>query len=38
MVQDTLEATFGLDFLRGLIGEKAYDSDGLDKDLSDPGV
>ena len=32
LVQDTLDASFGLDFPKRLIGDKAYDSDGLDAD------
>ncbi|GHG11616.1 transposase [Deinococcus piscis] len=38
LVNDTLDATFGLDFPKRLIGDKAYDSDGLDADLNDLGI
>ena len=38
LVHDTLDATFGLDFPKRLIGDKAYDSDGLDADLNDLGI
>ena len=38
LVQDTLDASFGLDFPKRLIGDKAYDSDGLDADLAQIGT
>ena len=38
LVQDTLDASFGFDFPQRLIGDKAYDSDGLDADLSEIGI
>ncbi len=34
LVQDTLDVSFGFDFPQRLIGDKAYDSDGLDTDLA----
>ena len=38
LVHDTLEASFGLDFPKRLIGDKAYDSDGLDEDMRHLGI
>ena len=38
LVHDTLEASFGFDFPQRLIGDKAYDSDGLDTELSELGI
>lgn len=38
LVQDTLDASFGMDFPRRLIGDKAYDSDGLDAELRALGI
>ena len=38
LVHDTLDASFGLDFPQRLIGDKAYDSDGLDQDLALLGI
>lgn len=38
LVQDTLDASFGMDFPKRLIGDKAYDSDGLDAELAAVGV
>lgn len=38
LVHDTLDASFGLDFPKRLIGDKAYDSDGLDEDLRHLGI
>ncbi len=38
LVQDTLDASFGFDFPERLIGDKAYDSDGLDADLREIGI
>ncbi|WP_229776039.1 IS5 family transposase [Deinococcus ruber] len=38
LVQDTLDASFGFDFPERLIGDKAYDSDGLDADLTEIGI
>lgn len=38
LVQDTLDASFGFDFPQRLIGDKAYDSDGLDADLREIGI
>ena len=38
LVQDTLIASFGFDFSQRLIGDNAYDSDGLDADLAEIGV
>lgn len=38
LVHDTLDASFGLDFPKRLIGDKAYDSDGLDAELAAVGV
>lgn len=38
LVHDTLEASFGLDFPQRLIGDKAYDSDGLDAELAAIGI
>ena len=38
LVHDTLDASFGLDFPKRLIGDKTYDSDGLDADLAAVGV
>jgi transposase len=38
LVQDTLDASFGFDFPERLIGDKAYDSDGLDADLAAIGI
>ncbi|MDB5045566.1 MAG: transposase [Deinococcus sp.] len=37
-VQDTLDASFGLDFPERLIGDKAYDNDGPDADLGVLGI
>lgn len=37
-VQDTLDASFGMDFPNRLVGDKTYDSDGLDAELADPGI
>ncbi len=38
LVHDTLDASFGFDFPQRLIGDKAYDGDGLDADLREIGV
>ena len=38
LVHDTLEASFGVDFPQRLIGDKAYDSDGLHAELSELGI
>jgi len=38
LVQDMLDASFGFDFPKRLIGDKAYDSDGLDADLREIGI
>ena len=38
LVQDTLDASFGMDFPNRLIGDKAYDSDGLDAELAGLGI
>ena len=38
LVHDTLEASFGVDFPQRLIGDKAYDSDGLDAELAELGI
>lgn len=38
LVQDTLDSSFGLDFPKRLIGDKAYDSDGLDEDMRHLGI
>ena len=38
LVQDTLDASFGSDFPERLIGDKAYDSDGLEADLGEIGL
>ena len=38
LVHDTLEASFGFDFPQRLIGDKAYDSDGLDTELAELGI
>lgn len=38
LVHDTLDATFGFDLPRRLIGDRAYDSDQLDKELRALGV
>ena len=38
LVHDTLDASFGLDFPKRLIGDKAYDSDGLDEDMRHLGI
>ncbi|GGR06599.1 transposase [Deinococcus ruber] len=38
LVQDTLDASFGFDVPQRLIGDKAYDSDGLDADLAEIGI
>ncbi len=38
LVQDTLDASFGLNLLERLIGDKAYGSDGLDADLAVLGI
>ncbi|ACO47629.1 IS5 family transposase [Deinococcus deserti] len=38
LVHDTLEASFGMDFPKRLIGDKAYDSDGLDVELETLGI
>ncbi|UBV45435.1 IS5 family transposase (plasmid) [Deinococcus taeanensis] len=38
LVHDTLDASFGLDFPQRLIGDKAYDSDGLDEELATLGI
>lgn len=38
LVHDTLDASFGLDFPKRLIGDKAYDSDGLDAELAAVGI
>lgn len=38
LVQDTLDASIGLDFPKRLISDKAYDSDGLDAELAEVGV
>lgn len=38
LVHDTLEASFGVDSPQRLIGDKAYDSDGLDTELSELGI
>lgn len=38
LVQDTLDSSFGWDFPERLIGDKAYDSDGLDAELEKLGI
>ncbi len=38
LVHATLEASFGLDFPKRLIGDKAYDSDPLDAELAALGM
>lgn len=38
LVHDTLEASFGFDHPKRLIGDRAYDSDGLDADLARLGL
>ncbi|AWN24679.1 IS5 family transposase [Deinococcus irradiatisoli] len=38
LVHDTLEASFGFNSPQRLIGDKAYDSDGLDAELSELGI
>jgi len=38
LVHDTLEASFSVDFPQRLIGDKAYDSDGLDVELAELGI
>ncbi len=38
LVHATLDASFGMDFPRRLIGDKAYDSDPLDAELAALGV
>lgn len=38
LVRDTLDASFGVDFPQRLIGDKAYDSDGLDTELAALGI
>ncbi|MBB5365722.1 transposase [Deinococcus humi] len=38
LVHATLEASFGMDFPKRLIGDKAYDSDPLDAELAALGV
>ena len=38
LVQDTLDASFGMLFPERLIGDKAYDSDGLDAELAALGI
>jgi len=38
LVYDTLEASFGMDFPKRLIGDKAYDSDPLDAELAALGI
>lgn len=38
LVHDTLDATFGFDFPERLIGDRAYDSDGLDAELRALGI
>ncbi len=38
LVHDTLDASFGMDFPKRLIGDKAYDSDGLDAELAVLGI
>ena len=38
LVHDVLEASFGLDLPQRLIGDKAYDSDALDTELSHLGI
>ena len=38
LVHDTLEASFGMDFPKRLIGDKAYDSDPLDAELAALGI
>jgi len=38
LVYNTLEASFGFDFPQRLIGDKAYDSDGLDAELAELGI
>ena len=38
LVQDTLDASFGMLFPERLIGDKAYDSDGLDAELATLGI
>lgn len=38
LVHDTLDGSFGMDFPKRLIGDKAYDSDGLDAELATFGI
>ncbi len=38
LVHDTLDASFGMDFPKRLIGDKAYDRDVLDAELAAVGV
>lgn len=38
LVHDTLEASFGFDDPKRLVGDKAYDSDGLDAELAVLGI
>ncbi|SMB78871.1 hypothetical protein SAMN00790413_05670 [Deinococcus hopiensis KR-140] len=38
LVYDTLEASFGMDFPKRRIGDKAYDSDPLDTELAALGI
>ena len=38
LVHDTLEASFGFDFPQRLIGDEAYDRDGLDAELAELGI
>ncbi|GGL95458.1 transposase [Deinococcus aerolatus] len=38
LVHDTLDGSFGMDFPKRLIGDKAYDSDGLDAELAALGI
>lgn len=38
LVHDTVDASFGLDYPKRLIGDKAYDSDSLDEELRHLGI
>lgn len=38
LVHDTLDATFGFDHPKRLIGDRAYDSDALDAELAREGI
>lgn len=38
LVHDTLEASYGLDFLKWLVGDKTDDGDGLNTELAGLGI